>query len=188
MFCKNCGKQISDDANYCSYCGAEQVIKNSTQPEPSIINGTSGSVEEIHNSSHTFLKFIVKFVLIIGLVFFAFTNYRLFSFDKGWVTVSINNRENISAVSLINSIPTKIEYYKKTVKTNGYDYKIYIETNKDNYLFDATEKDIQTLDILGIFSTNIKPQKVTPIPFYVKIIIGFLIIIIPFGKRKVGQG
>lgn len=187
MFCKNCGKQISDNAKFCSHCGAEQSDTNYTTNELPVQETHSGSANEIPKSSFGFLKFIIKLALIIGLVLFAFINYRIFSFDKGWVDVSINGRENISAVSLINSIPTKIEYYKKTIKNNEYDYKIYIETSKDNYLFDATEKDIQALDILGLFATNIKPQKVTPIPFYVEIIIGFLIIIIPFGRRKVKQ-
>lgn len=132
-------------------------------------------------------KFILKTILLLVLILFALINYRCLSINKGWSTVNINNKETISAIKFINSIPTKIEYYKKTIKNNEYDYKIYIETNDKNYLFDATYESIQTLDIIGIFAKDIKPQEITPIPFYIEIIIGFIIIIIPFGKKQENQ-
>lgn len=32
MFCSNCGKQIPDNTNFCSYCGAKQEIVNNPKP------------------------------------------------------------------------------------------------------------------------------------------------------------
>lgn len=132
-------------------------------------------------------EFIVKTVFILGLILFSFINYRCFSIDKGWSTTALNFDETISAAKLIDSIPTKIEYYEKTIKNNEYNYKIYIETNDKNYLFDATYESIQTFDIIGIFAKDIKPQKITPIPFYIEMIIGFFVLIIPFGKKQTNK-
>lgn len=127
-------------------------------------------------------RFFIKLIILAGLACFALVNYRCLSLDKGWSVVSINNKESITAVSLIESIPTKIEYYKKPFSDD--EYKVYIETNGDNYLFDATEKDLLVLDVLGVFAPNIKPQKITPIPFYVELILGLIIIFLPFGRRN----
>ena len=131
-----------------------------------------------------FAAFIVKLIIILGLACFALVNYRCLTFDKGWSTVSINNNESVSAFKLINSIPSKIEYYEKTISNNEYGYKVFIVTNGDNYLLDATEQDIQALDVLGIFASNIKPEKIAPIPFYVEIIIGVIVLIIPVRRKK----
>lgn len=131
------------------------------------------------------IRLIIKLGLLAVLVCFALINYRFLSLDKGWSIVEINNNDTVSTVaSLITSPPTKIEYYKKTISTNEYDYKVHIVTKDNNYLFDATEQDIQTLDFLGIFANNIKPEKITPIPFYVEIVLGVIILIIPFGRKS----
>ena len=132
----------------------------------------------------TFLKFILKLIILIGLTVFALVNYRILSLDKGWSIVDINNKTSISAVELINSIPTKIEYYKKTISNSEYDYKVFISTNEKNYLFDAKEEEIKALDFLGLFAKNLSPEKITPIPFYCEIVVGIIILIVPFGRRR----
>lgn len=129
--------------------------------------------------------FFIKTPLIICLFFFALFNYRYISFDKGYSTVEINNQRSVKIVaSFINDPTTKIEYYKKTIPDDSYQYKVYLVTSGDAYLLDATEEDIQMLDTIGLLSSNVIPQKITPIPFYVEIIIGLFILFFPFGKRK----
>ena len=130
------------------------------------------------------MKFIIKTILLISLTLFALIDYRCLSIEKGWSIVEVNNKESITAVRFIESIPTKIEYYKKTINNGEYDYKVYIETNDKNYLFDATYEQIQTLDVIGLFAKDIKPKEIKPIPFYIEIIVGFIILIIPFGKKS----
>ena len=63
-------------------------------------------------------------------------------------------------------------------------YRVYIVTSDDAYLLKATKDDIEAFQTLGIFSQTLKPNKLKPIPYYVEIIIGFLVLIIPFGKPK----
>ena len=130
------------------------------------------------------MKFILKTILLISIALFALIDYRCLSIEKGRSIVETNNKKSITAIEFIESIPTKIEYYKKTINNSEYDYKIYIETNDKNYLFDATYEQIQTLDVIGLFAKDIKPQEIKPIPFYIEIVVGFIILIIPFGKKQ----
>lgn len=39
MYCVHCGKEIEDESNVCSYCGAQ--IKNTTKNNDSEVNKTS---------------------------------------------------------------------------------------------------------------------------------------------------
>lgn len=87
-----------------------------------------------------------------------------------------------STISTIVGIK-KVEYYENTIQ-NEYKYKVYIVTNEDAYLLNATQEDIDSFSLLGIFSDNIQPEKITPIPFYVEIVVGLIIIFFPTGKKK----
>ena len=78
----------------------------------------------------------------------------------------------------------KVEYYKKTIKQDNYKYNVYIQTNDYAYLFLATQDDIDSFKTMWLFSGNLKPQKISPIPFYIEIIIGFVILIIPIRSKK----
>lgn len=128
--------------------------------------------------------FLIKLTLIAALTIFALYNYRFLSFDKGWSNFSINKNEDISAIVNIKSTPTKVEYYKKTFSNNEYIYRIFISTNEENYLLHARQYDIDNLDLIANFDKNIKPNLIKPIPFYVEIIIGLIILIIPFGRKN----
>lgn len=51
MFCKECGKSISDDSKFCSYCGSKvEPIESPDRPEPSIaeVTGPEQGVRDIH--------------------------------------------------------------------------------------------------------------------------------------------
>ena len=131
------------------------------------------------------MKFLLKLLAIAALVLFGLINYRYYSFEKGMSVMSLNGKETVgAAVSMITSPATKVEYYKKTVKRNGYDYKVYIVTSSHAYLLDATEKDIRTLGVYGLVSTKLTPQLIKPIPFFIEIVLGIIVLAAPFGSKK----
>lgn len=129
------------------------------------------------------MKVIIKLILLAAIVIFALTNYRLFSFEKGFSEMSIESKNIVEAIKKISDIE-KVEYYKKTIQGGEYKYKIYIETKDDAYLLDAKQEDVDALDTLGILINNLKPEKVSPIPFYFEIIAGVIVLAIPFGKKE----
>lgn len=128
-------------------------------------------------------RLFIKLLLITGIIFFALWNYRIFSFYKGFSKSEVNNYTVSEAVVMLNNIE-KIEYYEKIVKSDESKYKVYIITSEDAYLMNASQDDIENIKSLSIFSEDVKPQKFTPIPFYVEIIVGLIILVIPFGRLK----
>ncbi len=143
-------------------------------------------------------QFILKLLILIILILFALFNYRFISFDKGISKTSMDNMSVREVLSTVTNI-TKVEYYQRPFmngKPNDeiprpsnyqpydYMYRVYIVTSDDAYLLKATKDDIEAFQTLGIFSQTLKPNKLKPIPYYVEIIIGFLVLIIPFGKPK----
>ncbi len=81
MFCKNCGKEISDDAKYCPYCGVEQSniepIKNVSVKE----ENTSIPPEKHKKKSHRLL-----FVMIIfGFCIFGFVKFMQYQQSRSLV-------------------------------------------------------------------------------------------------------
>ncbi len=145
----------------------------------------------------TSAQIFLKLILIIVITLFALFNYRFISFDKG---ISKTNMDNMSVTEVLTTITgiTKIEYYQRpfmvdrsnennrpsNYQQDDYIYRVYIVTNNDAYLLTATQDDINAFKTLGIFNKTIQPNKITPIPYYVEIIIGILILIIPFGRPK----
>lgn len=145
-------------------------------------------------------QILLKFFLLLIIVLFALFNYKFISFDKG---ISKTSMENMSVREVLTAVTgiTNVEYYempfmKKIKESNDsvhrpsnyqsydYIYRVYIVTNNDAYLLKATQDDIDAFNVLGIFSKTLKPNKITPIPYYVEIIIGFLVLVIPFGRPK----
>ena len=59
MFCTNCGKEIDDDAIYCSYCGVKVSIEEERKEEHNILNINIISKE----STKLFL-----ILLVVGLI------------------------------------------------------------------------------------------------------------------------
>lgn len=55
MFCKNCGKQVSEDSNYCPYCGSYLMDNNinSKEDDPRVSNSNLfHTVNPINNNSN----------------------------------------------------------------------------------------------------------------------------------------
>lgn len=132
----------------------------------------------------TFVIFLIKIILTLGIVCFALIDYRYFSFDKGFSKTEIENENSIDAVKLIESAPLSVEFYKNTIPTSGYEYSLFISTKDKNYIFQVDYEDIKGLNAIGYFFRDVKPEEITPIPFYVEIVVGFLILIIPFGHKQ----
>lgn len=143
-------------------------------------------------------QFLLKLILLTIITLFALFNYRFISFDKGISKTNMDDKSVRQVLSTVADI-TKVEYYKRPFMdgkpSNGsqrpsnyqpydYIYRVYIVTNNEAYLLKATEDDIEAFQTLGIFSKTLKPNKINPIPYYIEIIIGFLILVIPFGIPK----
>ncbi len=129
------------------------------------------------------MKGFIKLILLVIIVGFALINYRIFTFTKGFSKREMEDKNLTEVISTITGI-NKIEYYKKTIADDKYIYNVFIETNTDAYLLSATQEEIDSFSVLSIFSEKLKPEKISPIPFYVEIVLGLLILIIPFGKRS----
>ncbi len=128
------------------------------------------------------LKLFIKLLLITGIIFFALWNHRFFSFYKGFSKGNYEDYNVTQTLIMLNNIE-KVEYYEKVVKSEDSQYKVYILTKGDAYLLDASQDEIDSMNNLAMFAEN-KPNKFRPVPFYVEVIVGFIILIIPFGRRK----
>lgn len=129
-----------------------------------------------------FMKALIKAILIVAIACFALCNYRLLSFSKGFSKFELdcsNAEEAITALVSIN----KIEYYDVPLP-NEQPYIIFVETADNNYLFRIDSDGISALSAAGLFAKNVRPQKISPVPFWIEIIIALVIIFIPFGRRK----
>lgn len=129
------------------------------------------------------VRLFFKLLIITGIIFFALWNHRFFSFYKGFSKSNYQDYSITTTLTSLNNIE-KVEYYEKVVKSDESQYKVYILTTDDVYLLDASQDDIDAMQNLTIFNDNNKPRKFAPVPFYVETIIGFIILVIPFGRKK----
>lgn len=129
------------------------------------------------------LKLFIKLIFITVIVFFALWNHRFFSFYKGFSKQNYEDYDITTTLITVQNIE-KVEYYEKVIKSADSEYKVYILTSDDAYLLDASQDDIDNIQTLTIFNEDNKPQKFKPIPFYVEIIVGFIILIMPLGWKK----
>ncbi len=145
------------------------------------------------------MKIFIKILLLAAIAVFALFNYRIISFDKG---ISKTSMENMSVIEVLKTVTdiSKVEYYQMPftarveygTETNrpanyqpaDYIYRVYIVTSEEAYLLKATQDDIDAFKTLGLFSKNLKPNKISPIPYFVEIIVGVVILFIPFGRKK----
>ena len=128
------------------------------------------------------MKAFIKFLLLIFLVVFAFINHRFYSFNKGLSKLKFEDSFSSYIKTAVDI--QKVEYYTRIANNYEYKYNVYIETSEEAYLFKATQDDIDGFKFLGIFSSKLQPQKVSPIPFYLYIIAGIVVLAIPTGKKK----
>ena len=68
MFCKNCGKQISDVAAFCPYCGAKREESRQEVIEQPVVNETSASVNSENGDAVPVYKRRNKAALLVGFI------------------------------------------------------------------------------------------------------------------------
>ena len=128
----------------------------------------------------------IKVVVLLGILIFAFCNYRIITFGRGSSVTAISQNGSYDLTLPETLSIDKIEYYRQTIPSGDYTYKVYFETSEAGYLLDATDSDITAIELLDS-SGAIEADEITIVPFYVDIILGILVLIIPFGiKRKNG--
>ena len=116
MYCKKCGTQLDDNAQFCPSCGAKQENKGYTAPQPFAKNsidesqnyqyqkttfrgkqfsaGNSGNVEFSHITKKTgFIRKILRFIFIFVI---AITAFDIFFGDSGPI-YNISFSESIDA-------------------------------------------------------------------------------------------
>ena len=129
------------------------------------------------------MKVVLKILLFVAFAIYCLFDYRVLTFNKGISKSEMNGSFSYMIETIVGI--QKVEYYEKVLKNeDGYDYKVYIQTVEDSYLLNATQDDIDSFKILGIFSGNLKPNKIQPLNFYIKLVIGFLILCIPVWINK----
>jgi len=121
------------------------------------------------------MKNLIKLILLAGIVVFALYDYRLLSFEKGFSRFDMIEDKNIvEFMQTVGSIK-KVEYYKNIFPVD-YKYCLYIETEKEVYLLNAEKEDIDALNVAGFLASNLKPQKINPLPIYIELVIGSFIL------------
>lgn len=140
-------------------------------------------------------QIFLKLILLTIIVLFALFNYKFISFEKGISKTNMNNMSVSEVLTTVYNIK-EVDYYQIMDEPNynghrpsnyqpqDYIYRVYIVTNEDAYLLKATQDDINAFNTIGLFNKTLKPNKISPIPVFVEIIIGFLVLVIPFGIPK----
>lgn len=86
MYCKNCGKQISDDSKFCQYCGEKQNTNEKLIIEKKSENQPRERTKNVKNLSYTTNKLsnVTKYLLCGYGLWFVMHLYFLFAGDKSY--------------------------------------------------------------------------------------------------------
>ena len=135
------------------------------------------------------MRTLVKILVVFAILVFALFNYRFLTFSQGISQHNFEDQSVLEAMQTLSNIKT-VQYYHKTFVSKSdddksqYIYRVYLETDDAAYLLDATQDDIDMFETLGIFNSKLQPKKITPIPFYVEIVVSIIVLILPFGRRR----
>ncbi len=144
MFCKNCGKQIDDDAKFCEYCGAS--MDDNTDPvsnesaKRNAVTVSDGSVKK--TSFKPLLVTTIVLAVILILVIAGTTLFDKFIQERS--DKAIQNVQN----SYFEFLP------EMTVGDLLYEYY-----GEDNWVYDSSEKHVE------FFGTNKKDNSGISITF-----------------------
>ena len=132
----------------------------------------------------TIARVLIKVFLVVAIVLFALFNYKIITFKHGISKHHADGDNVLESLQTLSGVQS-VKYYNKIVETKGenestnYKYRVFIETGSDAYLLDATQAELDAFGVVGTLSNRYKPQKITPIPFYVEIIVGVLVVLFP---------
>ena len=125
-------------------------------------------------------RFFIKLALIVVVLAIGVWNYKLVSFSGGIKFPSEAPATFTDTIKELTNIQ-KIYYYNNPF---GEDYVTIIETDEHLYLSTATQDELNVIDFAGIFASDLKPQPVTIIPWYVYLIVVLVIAFFPRLKRR----
>lgn len=129
-------------------------------------------------------KICIRAVLIVLIVLFALFNYKVITFSHGISKRQEDNKNVLQSLQSLSDVKV-VKYYDKIVPTKSetdssvYIYRLYVETTEEAYLLNVTQDHIDAFEVVSKFDPKYTPQKITPIPFYVEIIVG-IIVLFPF--------
>jgi len=123
------------------------------------------------------MKFFVKLILIVAVVIFGLINHKLIIGNK---TVFSNKQP--SGIQAIKTIAgTKNVYYYSNPFGSG--YMVIVETNDRLLMTEASQQEIALMTVAGFFVSNLRPQEVAPIPWWV-FGIGVVVIVLIMPSKK----
>ena len=129
-------------------------------------------------------RVLIKVFLVVAIVLFALFNYKIITFKHGISKHQADGNNVLESLQTLSDVQS-VKYYSKIVETksdsgsSNYKYRVFIETGSSAYLLDATQAEIDAFKVVGNLSTRYKPQQIKPIPFYVEIIVGALVVLFP---------
>ncbi len=125
-----------------------------------------------------------KLLLLIILVVVMAFNYKLVSFDYGFVQIPTEESNVVENIALLLDV-NKIEYYDFKVDFLEGDKIIIVYTdNNGSVLYQGNDDTITGLNLLGILSNEHKPTKVEPFSYFIYLGIAVLILVIPMSNKK----
>lgn len=125
MFCKNCGKEITDDAKFCKYCGKK--VKSNDKKSGNIQN-----VSQNNESSDNTLKYaVIGIVIIIIAIIVSAAALGVFNIDTysndGNSVEDTNGGDEVSKVSLssfpVSEAPNLAQQISNSGSYDGISFK-----------------------------------------------------------------
>lgn len=119
MYCRKCGKQISENAEYCSYCGVQNLTSQTITKHPAINSRNQpADMKSASNQRWGIWIGIIAFVVVVFLI----------------VWIAKQNRMVLTVEEAQSKMDTALE-------------DIYQESSPDNYIMQALkEKVVITVD------------------------------------------
>ncbi len=109
MYCKHCGKQISDDSTFCQYCGGVQTDNTTTKLSHISVDIVEHPKEPIEDKARILLKNIIKKLLqLLGIASIAFVTAFLMYNIFMWINKPCRDKEE--ALEFDKKFSSNIKY------------------------------------------------------------------------------
>lgn len=128
----------------------------------------------------SFMRFFIKLILLASIFTFGLFNYKLISINGGFKIASTNANIESNSYKLLSYLQG-IYYYKNPFSD---DYIVILETDTALAIYTMTEPELQTVMIFQVFDSNLEPKAIGVVPWYIFLIAGIIVLLIPFGRKK----